>query len=85
VAHETTAAAPATAKAKVTKPRTTKSKKSAATDATASLLKLNGAVNGSITSAQIAERAYFLWLEKGCPDGTADQDWIEAERLLSGL
>ena len=54
-----------------------------ANGATNSLLKLNGAVNGHLTSEQIAERAYFLWIEKGCPQGTADQDWIEAERELS--
>ena len=35
-----------------------------------------------ITTEQIAERAYFLWLERGCPEGTAEQDWMDAEVQL---
>jgi hypothetical protein len=31
------------------------------------------------THAQISQRAYDLWMAKGCPHGTADQDWAEAE------
>jgi hypothetical protein len=31
---------------------------------------------------QIARRAYEIWLRKGRPFGTADQDWLEAEREL---
>jgi Protein of unknown function (DUF2934) len=33
----------------------------------------------------IAERAYAIWLEHGCPQGTAEQDWEEAKRQLAGL
>jgi hypothetical protein len=30
----------------------------------------------------IRVRAYEMWLAKGCPMGTALQDWLEAERTL---
>jgi hypothetical protein len=31
----------------------------------------------------IRELAYQLWKARGCPDGTAEQDWREAERQLA--
>jgi hypothetical protein len=34
------------------------------------------------TAEQIAERAYFLWLERGCPVGSSEQDWFFAEQEL---
>jgi len=30
--------------------------------------------------AKIAEQAYNRWQQRGCPEGTADEDWFEAER-----
>jgi hypothetical protein len=61
-----------------------------------SLLSLSGAVNGHAkgsrakratpvhpTTEQIAQRAYFIWLERGCPHGTDEQNWADAERELS--
>ena len=30
----------------------------------------------------IGELAYQLWQARGCPDGTAEQDWLDAERQL---
>ena len=30
----------------------------------------------------IANLAYTLWEKRGCPSGSADQDWAEAERQL---
>jgi hypothetical protein len=30
----------------------------------------------------LAKTAYYRWLDRGCPDGTADEDWFEAERAL---
>jgi hypothetical protein len=30
----------------------------------------------------IGELAYQLWQARGCPLGSAEQDWLEAERLL---
>lgn len=29
---------------------------------------------------EIALRAYELWQERGCPEGSAEEDWIQAER-----
>ncbi len=34
------------------------------------------------TRHQIAERAYQLWRAHGCPAGTADRDWQDAEEEL---
>lgn len=31
----------------------------------------------------IGELAYRLWQARGCPDGTAEQDWLEAEKQLA--
>jgi len=47
-----------------------------------SILNLHAAVNGHVTAEQVAERAYFLWLERGCPMGSAEQDWFDAEQEL---
>jgi hypothetical protein len=33
--------------------------------------------------AQIAERAYEIWKSKGCPAGTCEEDWSQAERQLT--
>jgi hypothetical protein len=30
----------------------------------------------------IGELAYRLWQARGCPDGTAEQDWLEAEKQI---
>jgi len=30
----------------------------------------------------IGDLAYRLWQARGCPDGTAEQDWLEAEKQL---
>lgn len=34
------------------------------------------------TEQHIRERAYFKWLEAGCPDGREDEFWLSAEREL---
>jgi Protein of unknown function (DUF2934) len=28
----------------------------------------------------IRERAYSIWIESGCPDGSADEHWLAAQR-----
>jgi len=28
----------------------------------------------------IRERAYHLWVDRGCPDGSAEEHWIAAQR-----
>lgn len=35
------------------------------------------------TREQIAQRAYELWLARGCAHGNDIGDWLEAERQLS--
>jgi hypothetical protein len=30
----------------------------------------------------IGELAYQIWQARGCPEGTAEQDWLDAERQL---
>jgi hypothetical protein len=32
---------------------------------------------------RIRELAFQLWVARGCPEGRADQDWLEAESQLS--
>ena len=34
------------------------------------------------THDQVAERAFHLWHARGCPDGSAEQDWLQAEAEL---
>jgi hypothetical protein len=31
---------------------------------------------------EIAQLAYLYWLERGCPTGTAEEDWTRAEQDL---
>jgi hypothetical protein len=33
--------------------------------------------------ASIAELAYQLWVRRGCPEGSQELDWLEAERQLA--
>jgi len=33
--------------------------------------------------AGIAALAYALWQEKGCPEGTHEEDWLRAEQELT--
>jgi hypothetical protein len=33
--------------------------------------------------SEIAELAYRLWVDRGCPSGSPEEDWFEAERRLS--
>jgi hypothetical protein len=35
-----------------------------------------------IDAQQIAERAYQLWLERGCENGHDVEDWLRAEEEL---
>ena len=35
-----------------------------------------------ITVETIARRAYELWVERGCPEGTPEVDWFCAEQEL---
>lgn len=89
VATNGMAAAPAKSKT-AAKPRARKSsangtlKEATAKEATPGLGHLAQAVSHSATQdrQEVALRAYFRWLERGCPPGSAEQDWLEAEREL---
>ncbi len=36
----------------------------------------------TVSTERIAARAYEKWCGKGCPEGTNEQDWFEAEAEL---
>lgn len=37
----------------------------------------------SPTHEQIAAQAYELWQARGCPEGSAEEDWFNAEKALA--
>ena len=37
------------------------------------------------TQEEIRSRAYHLWQQRGCPWGTPDTDWFNAERELTEI
>lgn len=40
--------------------------------------------NRDVDTRQIAALAYQFWLDRGCPDGSPDEDWFKAELELPG-
>ena len=38
----------------------------------------------SASHEDIAQRAFQLWQDRGCPEGSPDVDWEQAEDELSG-
>lgn len=36
----------------------------------------------AVSQSEIANLAYALWQASGCPEGTADENWLAAERQL---
>ena len=61
-------------------PRTAHRKVSAAT-APAELTEMEKA---DATSEDISRLAYSLWEQRGCPEGSPEDDWIRAEQMLVG-
>jgi Protein of unknown function (DUF2934) len=45
----------------------------------------NAQVSETSTEENLAKLAYGLWQERGCPYGSPETDWLEAERKLSDL
>jgi hypothetical protein len=39
----------------------------------------------ALTPNDIAVLAYALWVERGCPEGSPDEDWIHAEEVIKVL
>jgi len=35
-----------------------------------------------VNEIEIAARAYEIWQSRGCPSGSAEEDWFQAEREL---
>jgi len=38
----------------------------------------------SMIHKRISERAHQLWEERGCPEGSPDEDWFMAKREIEG-
>lgn len=43
---------------------------------------LSGVSAPEIREEAISKRAYQLWLERGCPEGSPEEDWLKAESEL---
>ncbi|MFZ0590054.1 MAG: DUF2934 domain-containing protein [Bryobacteraceae bacterium] len=49
-------------------------------------LNINAGPNQNSTAQEdIARLAYALWQARGCPEGSAEQDWFEAEQKIQGV
>ena len=44
----------------------------------------DGEPSSSTNHEEIAARAHELWIQRGCRDGSAEQDWFEASEELRG-
>ena len=42
----------------------------------------HGAVERAPTHAELAKRAYEIWVDQGSPDNAAERNWIEAQQQL---
>lgn len=40
--------------------------------------------SAAATHQEIAALAYTLWQQRGCPDGSSEEDWLNAEQELEG-
>lgn len=48
----------------------------------ANLEELTESYESAPTHEDIALLAYALWQERGCPEGSSDEDWFNAEQEL---
>ena len=39
----------------------------------------------AFSSTDVASRAYHIWLDRGCPEGTELENWILAEQELGAM
>jgi hypothetical protein len=46
--------------------------------------KTQAAITPARDTGNIAVRAYELWLQRGCPIGSPEVDWYQAEREIHG-
>ncbi len=45
----------------------------------------NMKLDRSIRTEEVATRAYHIWMERGCPEGTSTEDWLTAEKELLSM
>jgi len=43
-----------------------------------------GKLESALTRETVEKLAYQYWLDRGCPEGSAAEDWLRAERTLLG-
>ena len=43
----------------------------------------NISMNHRVDNENVQRKAYELWISGGCRDGVAEQNWLEAEKILS--
>ena len=43
-----------------------------------------GKLESGLTRETVEKLAYQYWLDRGCPEGSAGEDWLRAERTLLG-
>jgi hypothetical protein len=41
-----------------------------------------GKLESALTRETVEKLAYQYWLDRGCPEGSAAEDWLQAERTL---
>ncbi len=60
--------------------------KQAATDGSASTILESqgdgGKLESALTREAVEKLAYQYWLDRGCPEGSAAEDWLQAESTL---
>ena len=47
------------------------------------MLGVHPGTTGTSGQTEIAQLAYVLWQQRGCPEGSAEVDWFEAEQQLN--
>lgn len=47
-----------------------------------SILESGEELSGDSLHRRISERAHQIWCEHGCPENSAESDWLEAEREI---
>lgn len=40
-------------------------------------------ITGNTGQSEIAQLAYALWQQRGCPEGSPEVDWLNAEQQLN--
>ncbi len=72
---------------KTATPRRKAAPKVEAATANSSIVNLSDAMEPArmLDAREIEQRAYLSWLERGCPEGSPQEDWYRAERELIAM